>query len=215
MEHSTIPPFPLGTVLKGTAADGTTLINDHHLGTRCVHEAKNTAAQIRGNKGRLVGRTITAIAVRNTSGVTLYGKRVGRLERTAGYDIMKEVDGYASTLSTAHVGIIDSYLPSSGVPANDIFWLIIAGPCIVLTPAAGAAFSGDIAVGGWLVSATAASSQTTTAGRVSNVTLPGQTGDTTVYNAVLNTLGRALSARTTAETEADLLIEACVLGHGH
>lgn len=212
MEVSTIPPFPLGSVLKGTAADGTTLINDHLLGTECWHPAKNTSTPIRGNKGRLVGAPIRAIAVRNTSGVTLYGKRVGRCERTAGYDLLKEVDGYASTLSLAHVGIIDSYLPSSGVAANDIFWLIVEGPCTVLTPAAGAGFSGDIAVGNWLVSATAASSQTTTAGRVSNVTLPGQTGDTSTFNAVMNVLGRALSARTTGETEAELLIEARVMG---
>jgi hypothetical protein len=78
------------------------------------------------------------------------------------------------------------------------------------TPTAGADFNGDIAAGAPLVAATGTTSGNSTGGRVSNVTLPGQTGETAAFSAAANLVGYALSARTTGVTDADILVNLCL-----
>lgn len=210
-----IPPFELGTTYKGKDDDGN-LINPHWLGQ--VHEFpyNNTSgSQVRGNRKRLSGRTILAVALRNESGLTLYGKHLARLTRTAGYSLLESVDGYAAALAEKDVVIIDPGLATGGVADDDIFWGIIGGPTTILTPEDGSAFNGNIAVGEPLVGATAATTGTSVAGRVSNVVHQAATaGDTTAalqaFKMAANLIGYALSARTTGETNADLLINACI-----
>lgn len=217
------PPFELGETLDGTASDGTTLINGHLLGTIFEFPAKTVgAADNRGNKSRYSGKTIKAICLRNTSGIRLYGKRIGVINQAAaaGYDGMHVCDGYAAggVGNRSQIVVIDEYLASTGVADDDLFWGIIAGPVKVLVPAVGADFNGDIAVGNLLVNSTGTTSQSLTqSGRVSNVTLTAATAGNTLngYNGfqmAANAVGWALSARTTQESTAgtDVLINACI-----
>lgn len=206
------PPFALGETMDGTD-DNSNLINDHWLGQIFEHQAYDySAASIRGSKARTTGRTITAVILRNTSGIALLGKRIGILDTTAGYGMLENCIGYSDTLLQDNIVIIDEWLDSNGVADDDLFWGILAGPVKVLVPLAGADYNGDIAVGNQLVAATGTTTGATTAGRVSNVTLPGQTGATQAFSAAHNIIGVALSAKTTQQTTAgqDVLINACI-----
>lgn len=215
MELSHVP-FPLGQTLRGTDDDGA-LINNEVLGSiHFFYAVERGAADNRGNKTRRVGKKIKAIALRNNSGATLYGKRVAILGSTAGYSGITTVIGYAATLALKGVVIIDEFLATSGVADKDIFWGIIEGPVTVLTPViAGADFNGDIAVGAQLVAATGTTTGATSCGRVSNVTFTAATAGNTSngfdgFKMAANLIGSALSARTTGETAADLLINAAI-----
>lgn len=202
------PPFGLGETLSGTDSDGN-LINKEVVGTIYEFPSRDVASTgIRGNKTRLTDRPIVAVALRNESGLTLYGKRVAKLTETAGYSLLESVDGYAAELADGNVVIIDEYLATDGVADDDIFWGIISGPVTVLTSTVGADFNGDIAVGAPLVAGTASTSGNSTSGRVSNVTLAAQTAATVAFSMAHNLVGVALSARTTGETAEDLLINA-------
>lgn len=205
-------PFFLNDVYPGTNDDGD-LINAHLLGTvSWFPYAPDPATQHRGSKSRTNAKMIGAICLRNESGIAILGKRFARLTRTAGNSLMTSVNGYGAVLNERLLVLTPPYLPSAGVPDDDIFWGIFQGPSLVLTPNAGAAFNEDIAAGAPLVGATAASTQSTLPGRVSNMTLVGQTGTTDAFNAAIGLLGYALSARTTGETSADLLMHVSIPG---
>lgn len=206
----TIPNFELGETYKGKD-DAGNLINSHWLGQ--IHEFpynNQSGSQVRGNRKRLTGRTIKAICLRNESGLTLLGKRLARLTRTAGYSLLQSVDGYCAVEAEALCVIVDPQLSSTGVADDDIFWGIISGPAVVLTPEAGSAFNGDIAVGARLIGATAASTGTSVAGRFSNVSIANATDAQGAIDQANNLIGFAMSARTTGETNSDLLINACI-----
>lgn len=141
--------------------------------------------------------------VRNVSGISLLPKRLARFTTTAGAASLTRVDGYGYATADAVVAPIDEFLPAAGVQNNDLFYVVMDGPCLFLTDLAGAA-NNVINVGGVLVALTAASSQATTAGRVAPQDL---TGATALLGAqIQNRLGRALSAKTTANTNADVLV---------
>lgn len=213
MHQFAVPPFFLGESYKGTDDDGN-LINEHLVGQVHMLPYKDlSATALRTSRDRLTGRQVKAVICRNVTAAALLPKRVGLLDATAGYDMVETVDGYCDTLaSTGRCVFIDPFLPSAGVADDDLFWGIVEGLTIVLTPAAGAAFNGDISAGAPLVAATAATTNTSTAGRVSNITVAGQTAGTAAFSMARNCLGYALSARTTGETEADLLVNAHILG---
>jgi hypothetical protein len=204
------PPFELGETLSGKDADGN-LINREVLGKVFEFPANQLdVASIRGSKKRRTGRMVTAVALRNVAGFALLGKRVARLSRIAGYDLVEAADGYCDSLAEKQCVIVDEFLPSAGVADDDIFWGIIGGPVTVLSAFTGAAFNGDIAVGDQLVGATASTTGTSDAGRLSNVTMNATTGITDAFSMAANLIGVALSARTTGETNSDLLINACI-----
>jgi hypothetical protein len=98
---------------------------------------------------------------------------------------------------------VDEFLPAAGVPANDLFYIVVRGPATVITSLSD--MSADVVVGDRLVAITAVTSGATTSGRVQP--LPGATSSTALANEILNTVGYALSAKTTANTNADLLVE--------
>lgn len=206
------PPMELGQVLDGT--DGTNLQHEDKLGLIYTFaKYPLTGGPLRG-KSPNTGRPITAILLRNTSGITLLGKRLGQIERGAGYGGTKNVDGYSTTLANKHVVLIDPFLPSSGVGDDDCFWGIVSGPAPVLVPLAGADMNGDIALMAPLVSSTGTTTGATTSGRISNVTFTAATAGNTLngfdgFNMAYGVLGKALSARTTGETTAgtDLLVD--------
>lgn len=193
-------PIELGSTLDGTDSAGN-LINTEHEGKIFrIPDKRITSNKRRSN------HPLTVMVVRNVSGITLYGKRIAVLKKDGGVLYGSRVDGYAAILADPHAVPIDDQLPSTGVANNDLFLVILHGHYTVLTDFAGAGFNGDIAVGAALVAATFNGSTSSSAGRVSNVTLAGQTAGTASFNMARNILGTALSARTTGETHAELLM---------
>jgi hypothetical protein len=200
------PPFKLGETLNGKDSAGN-LINYDKLGI--VHQFYSVpASSLRGGKTPpAFGHAVRAIALRNTAGFALLAKRMGLVSVVAGYVGVSEIVGYSVTLNAGPVVLIDPWLASAGVPDDDIFWGIIGGPALTRTPSVGADFNGNIAVGSTLVAATGSTSGDTAGGRVSNLKIASATDADGAMRAANAALCRALSARTTGETNADLLVE--------
>lgn len=216
LKQLTACPFELGTTLRGTD-DGTTtgnLINNEVLGGEYTFNNIKTTSPTNGVRSPHTSGPLRCIAIRNVSGVRLYGKRWVSLDiATAGLDGIKEATGYVDSLAEGPAVLIDEFLSSVGVADKDIFWGVIDGVATTLTSETGAGFNGaDIGVGNELVAATAASSTgSTTGGRVAMVSFTNATAGNSSngydgYRMCLNRLGTALSARTTGETSADLLM---------
>ena len=199
------PPFERGsTFYNGSTINSSDLGGLQFEGKKWAFEDL-TYTGTTGAKARRSNRTVTCMCVRNVSGIALLPKRLARLQRTGtdGRFFLGRADGYG--FATAEYGVfpVDEWLPAAGVPNNDLFWVVIEGPATVLSDLAPAA-SGVFNVGDAVVALTAATSQATTAGRVSAQDLTGATA--LLANQVGNRLGRALSAATTANTNSSLLI---------
>lgn len=211
--HRDPPPFDLGQTLKGTDADGN-LINKEVLGKTWTFPSYSAAGTgPRQSRPKRFEGSVTVVALRNVSGITLYGKRLGSLKVSAGITSLTEVDGYGYVQAQDLVVFIDEFIATNGVAANDIFWGVIRGPVTVLTSPDGTAFNIDIAVGDRLIAGTAAASTgASTAGRVAGMTFfVGATAGIT-QNAIIGSrmIGHALSARTTGNTNADILVNAAI-----
>lgn len=142
--------------------------------------------------------------VRNVSGVAILPKRLVTFKAgTNG----KHIDGYAEGIAEWAV-VSDEWLPSAGVANNDLFWVTLQGPSNCTTSPAAAA-ENFITEGDLLISNTAAASTfSTTAGRVVSATFTSThaTG-VGLHSVIRNSIGRALSAKTTANTDADVLVD--------
>lgn len=199
--YTSEPPFELGETLQGTDSAGN-LINDQWLGQIFEFPCKATnVSGVGDQKKRRSGRTIKAMAVRNSSGIKLYGKRLALLDTVASGGLAGAfaTKGYCSTTALANAVIIDEWLETTGVADKDIFWAILEGPVLVKT-ASGALAENVITLGSKLVSGTGggSSQNASTAGGVAISATPG----------VQFVIGTALSAKTTAQTFEDLLIVA-------
>jgi hypothetical protein len=150
---------------------------------------------------------VVCILVRNDSGVSLLPKMA--VTWKSGFR-GKRVDGYADfSPDRAIAGIVDEFLPSTGVAANDYFWLTVKGPTLAITGMVGDE-TNVISVDDWLINLTAAAStHSTTAGRVGPAILPAAGLTTNITFAQSNNIykfARAMSAKTTANTNANLLV---------
>jgi hypothetical protein len=201
------PPMDLGETLSGTL--NSSLINTDKLGGIYYFDSKST----RDGIARVSSKPIGAVLLRNTSGLTLLGKRLGQLDRTAGYTPMHEVAGYSTVLANAGLVLIDPYLPSTGVADDDIFWGVFSGPALCLLPLLSTGHA-DISVNDPLVGHTGTTTGATTSGRITKVQFiaatSGETGAALqAFSMAKNVVGRALSARTSQETTAgaDILVD--------
>lgn len=139
--------------------------------------------------------------VKNSSGFALLP---GRLALFKAGTNRTEVAGYATTTAAdgKSVVVVDEWLPAAGVADGDYFWVVVEGPSEVLTDLAGGA-NNLIPEDTVLVALTAATSGATTAGRVAPQSLTGATA--VLGNQINGAFGRAMSAKTTAETNESLL----------
>lgn len=189
------------TWYQGTTPDANNLGGGNIIGQVRVFEdidfsGSGSIKPVRSNQ------SVVCMAVRNTSGIALLPKRVVRLVLTAGeYD--RNVDGYTATTAQHFLGVVDEWLPAAGCADDDICWVVIEGPTEILTDLAGGA-NNVISVGDVVVSLTAASSQATTAGRIKPQDLTGATA--LLGNELQNRIGRAMSAKTTANTNVGCLV---------
>lgn len=207
-----------GTFFEGRAVPGTSGSFEVHPLEGTTRLFPDSLPNTTGSSVRILrsGRKVKAVLVRNDSGVTLLPKRA--VTWKAG-QLGKRVGGYSRLTATMIAGIVDDQLPSSGVRDGDLFWLIVEGPCVVVTPDAGSDFGVDITEGAALYSLTSttanATASTTSAATVAAGRLrawagtfsAAETTDGSAGNILLNRVGRAMSARTTGNTRADLLVD--------
>ena len=144
-------------------------------------------------------RIVKLRAVRNDSGIALLPKRLARFKAATKNT---EIDGYCTTTAAPFAGVVDEWLPSAGVADNDIFFIVVGGPSNCLTDIASV---DTITEGDSLVSLTAVTSQATTAGRVDAAAYA--VTETSLANQIKNEIGRALEAKTSANTNADILVD--------
>jgi len=201
------PPFARGETYYNLFASSTQSSSD---GTQLEGKAWLFEDIDPINKVARSNQYVTARVVRNISGGTLAPKRLANLATStllangAGF-FGGQVDGY-STTTAARGYPIDEFLPSAGVQNLDLFWLVTEGPAKVQTDLA--ALTGVINIGSRVMAQTAVTSGATTAGRVILQDLTGATA--ALGNAVMNYIGTAMSAATSSNTGADLLID---VGH--
>lgn len=187
------PPFDRGsTYFNGGTVSSTD--GSHLEGREWVFEDIDPT-----NRTLRTSHPVRVKVVRNTSGIALLPKRIVRFEAD-GLDYGARVDGY-TRLTAARGYLVDEFLPAAGVPANDLFYIVIEGPAMALTDLAAV---DTISVGDKLVALTAATSQATTAGRVDQQDLTGATAP--LGDQVQNYIGHALSAKTSANTNSDILV---------
>jgi hypothetical protein len=153
--------------------------------------------------------------VRNVSTVSLRPKALVSFKTTDATTYGSQVDGYAVSDGVAVGSIpgfpVDEFLPSN-VAINDIFWIVMEGPAMVVTTLDNSA-TVNINVGDLVgVATTAAGTTGTTGGRVEALSaLTGAAAATQTQNLKMyhNALGRALTAATTAQTNTSILVEVC------
>lgn len=204
MARDEAPPFQRGeTWYGGETIDTNDLGGEQYEGKEYVFEDIDP-----DNHTARTGRKVVCRVVRNNSGISLLPKRLALLEGTAG-DSSGKVDGYAitSAANTPQQGYpIDEYLPSTGVPNGDLFYIVVEGPAVVTTSLANMAT--DLSVNEFVVAVTAATSQATTAGRVIPQLLSGATAPLAAN--IQNRIGRAMTSKVTTDTGEDLLVD---VGH--
>ena len=177
------PPFALGQTLGVSSTDD---------GTGWVGVVKQfpdvdpTTGQVRSN------RVKTCIAVRNSSGVTLYGKRMVKFV-TGSYTA---VDEYTRLTNDRPAGVTDEHLSSAGVAANDVFWVTVDGPTELTVDEA-------VAAGNLLVANTAV------AGGATDASTGGKavTATATEAAAALGLVGEAVSAATAADQDVLAIVK--------
>lgn len=109
------PPFSLGQTLGvDSASDGGNWVGVVKL----FPDVSPITGRIRSN------RVKRCIAVRNASGVTLFGKRAVEFASGSQTDVV----GYKRSTALALAGVSDEYLPAAGVAPNDVFWVTVEGP---------------------------------------------------------------------------------------
>lgn len=196
------PPFKRGEFAP--VGDDGSLAFPYLEGREYLFE-DNDPRSTSGSSASRTGRMVRCRLVRNVSGAALLPKRLVTFQATAGR-YGARVDGYADT-TAEHCYPVDEYLPASGVPNNGLFYIVVEGPAVVLTDIAASA-NNVITVGMNLISLTAATSGATTAGRVSPIGIDaGTTANSTNADRIVNRLGRALTARTTGNTNSDVLVD--------
>ncbi len=182
-------PFKRGATYG--AADNT--VATHLEGREYIHEDQTYGT----------GMYVKLRICRNNSGAALLPKRAAKFNLTAGkgdYDVA----GY-STVTAERSYIIDEFLGANGVPNGDLFYVVVEGPTLAKTSAAASA-ENSIAVGDYLHATTGATTGAATAGHVGEALFTGATA--VLAGQIQNVIGRALSAKTTANTNVDILINA-------
>jgi hypothetical protein len=154
-----------------------------------------------GAKMRRSNKRVVCMLVRNEAAAAVLPKRV--VSWKSGQR-NKQIDGYCKVTDEACAGVVDEFLTSAGAAVHDLFWIVVQGPTLMMTSLAGNA-ENVINLDDLLGALTAVTSGATTSGRVAVQALTGATA--VLGNQIVNGFGRALSAKTTANTNADILVD--------
>lgn len=205
-------PFERGsTFYAGGTIDSNNLGGVQHEGMEKLVEDIDLGNTTPGAKPSRSGRIIRIRCVRNMSAAPLLPKQVVQLDKTN----PGRVVGTVGTTGDAGKPV-DEFLPAAGCPQYDLCWIVVNGPAMVKTPMTGALFGGaDIAAGDVLTAASSNAGSTATGttaaiGRVA-IIAPNAATDATQTKAAVNLaarlIGCAISAKTTGNTNADILID--------
>lgn len=191
MPHSTFSPVERGkTWLDGVTAEG-----DEN--PRAGQEFEFTD----NDEGNSTGRTCVLRFVKNNSGGAVFAKTLVLLDVTG-----KEIIGTSNNDYDLRVAVVDDQLASGGCPNGDFVMVHVRGPAMCLTQIAA---SGDNVIGaGDPVRGTtinAATTASTTVGRIQSAELTSSVTVATSENRAI--IGRAMTARTTNNTAADVLVD--------
>lgn len=145
------------------------------------------------------GQYVLCRIVRNIAAFNILPSRVVNL--TAGRP--RQVDGYQVT-GGGECFVSDEWLPAAGVAQYDLFYIVVKGPTLAYTGLAGNATNVIAAKDPVTALTSSATSGATTSGRIKSADYTGATA--VLGNEVLNTIGRAMSAATTAETNTLKLV---------
>jgi hypothetical protein len=199
------PPFPRGqTYYNGTTIDSNNLGGANLEGTLWEFEDIDLNEATPGVRSARTNRPVTCMIVRNAAAAALLPKRLVTMKATTGATFVAQVDGYADTTAESPAWPVDEWLPAAGVPVGDLFYIVVDGPAMVLT-ALEADANNVFSVGTRVVALTGATSGATTSGRVRPQDLTGATA--LLGEQIQGRIGRALTAKTTANTGVDLLID--------
>lgn len=190
-------PFPRGA----TWYDGE-VIDANNLGGEQLEGAEYMVEDTDLQGAQRTERPVKLRIVRNVSGGVLLPKRLVTFQASAG-KYGARVDGSVD-ITAEEAYPVDEFLPTAGVPDDDLFYIVIEGPAVVSnTLVAGATSS--IALADELIAATAVTSGATSAGRAEKAVFTGVAQ--ALADQIRHRLGRALTARTTGETGADILVD--------
>ena len=129
----------------------------------------------------------------------------GRLvSHAAGYR-NKRFNSYVTAAGAEAAGVLDDQLPSGGVQANDLAYVIFSGQVLIKSPLGPSEFATAWSEGDILVGLAAATSQATTAGRAYKIANTAHTD--MKYNEIVNRVGRVMSATTSHGTNSDVLVD--------
>jgi hypothetical protein len=201
---SGLAPFPLGQTYYNGATPPTTYTDTTVSleGMVRTFENRSPGAPITIRHGG----QIECVLVRNTSGVALLPSQAVIWQ--SGYSGQR-VDGLVCTTAGEVAGIVDDSLPATGVPDDDLFWLMRRGKVLALTSREADA-SSTIATRANLVARTAATSQCTTAGRLQITQIVQATSTaigSVIEDNITNRVGKAVSARASTQTSTTILID--------
>jgi hypothetical protein len=191
MATSQMPPFQLGATWYGGRA-----IDASNLGG-AEWEGKILQMETYAPPGSLPDPSVRprmVKVVRNRSGVNLKPGRVVKFDSTDPYGT--SVAGYCFALGDKPCGVVDDLIPPAGVPNNDLFYVIVSGPCRVVQPHT----SNSSVVVGDILSVTAggaASAVDDLGGRVLKQDLTGAAA--TLGNNILGMVGYAAETNNTVD----------------
>lgn len=177
------PPWSLGQTL------GVTTANTYPGWVGAVKvfpDVSPLTGQVRSN------RLKTCVAVRNSSGATLFAKRAVSFAPGS----FTVVDGYTRETNALVAGVVDEFISSAGVLDGDVFWATVDGPTEFIV-------GQTVAVGNVVAAVTANTTNSTVAagtggygstvtatvapqvGRIGRV-ISGTTGTVTILASVVN-----------------------------
>ena len=148
------------------------------------------------------GRKIRVRAVRNATGVTIYGKALALLNALG-----TTIIGIARTDAARPVAPIDELLPSTGCLSNDICWVVVKGPALCKSQIAVA--DANVVAAGDLVNCATINVSTlavTTGGRIKTRVLSSAV--TAAQTESEGVIGRAISSiATSGVTDTGILVD--------
>jgi hypothetical protein len=166
-------------------------------------------------RNRRSGGVVRCRWMRNTSSATLLPKRL--VNHAAGF-YNKRFDGYTRTTGQLVAGVIDEFLPATGVVTNDCCWVVQQGQTLVTSQNSDQAV--DFVYGAMCYAGTAATSGSTggltTGGKFMVHNIAGTftstaTTDGTAGLILSNRFGRCASTGATSSTATDFLCDVNIL----
>lgn len=211
MSRDNDPGFQRGeTFYQGSTIDTNNLQGASLEGVTKVFEDLDYSTF--GAKLPRTSKPVVCRVFRNMAGVNLLPKNL--VQAGTGPTNQFRIAGTGVTTAAPRLVAVDEFLPAAGVPNGDLFWGVIKGTAMLKTTVGALATlisAGDRLVGATgSAASTAAAATTNESGRVAEQVFaaPTDAASTAAFVAQLqNEVGVALSTRTTAETNADILVD--------